>query len=125
MRHTIILASTGIIMGLLTSLVGLPTPVEFSLWIAIYVLWAVYGIRFKMPTPVRSMIVASVLGGLFCGSIQVVMMEQYRAKNPWHATTFDTSTATDLSTAFLGQGIGIGLIFGLIVGLLVRWRLKA
>ena len=124
MRHTLILASTGIVMGLLTCLVGLPSPVEFSLWTAIYVLWAVYGIRIKMPTPIRSMVVASVLGGLFCGSIQVVLMEQYQAKNPWYSATFDTSTASDLSTAFLGQGIGMGLIFGLIVGLVVRWRLK-
>ena len=43
MKHTIILASTGICMGCLTSLVGLPTGVEFLTWVALYILWVVYG----------------------------------------------------------------------------------
>ena len=123
MRHTIILASTGIGMGLLTSLVGLPTAVERAAWAATYVLWVVYGLRFKLITPLRSLTVASVLAGLFCGSIQVVLMEQYQAHNPWHAAQFATSSAIDLSTAFLMQGIGYGLAFGVMAGLIVRWRL--
>jgi hypothetical protein len=122
MRHTSILASTGIMMGFLTSMVGLPTLVEVLIWVGIYTLWVVYGLRFLSKTPVRTMAVASILSGMLCGSIQVVMMEAYQANNPWYAVRFDTSAATELSTAFLIQGISFGLVFGIIAGLLVRWR---
>ena len=124
MKHTIILASTGIMMGLLSSFVGLPTLVEFSLWIGFYVLWVVYGIRVKIEMPVRRMAFASTLSGLFTGSIQVLFMEQYRANNPWHSEVFETNTAQDLSTDLLGYGIGMGIVFGVMVGLIVRWRQK-
>jgi hypothetical protein len=122
MKHTIILASTGIVMGLLSSFVGLPTRVEFSLWIGFYVLWVVYGVRVKLEMPVRRMAFASTLSGLFAGSIQVLFMEQYRANNPWYSEVFETSTAQELSTNLLGYGIAKGIVFGVIVGLIVRWR---
>ena len=122
MKHTIILASTGVVMGCLSSLVGLPTLVELSLWIAFYVLWVVYGVRVKLEMPVRRMAFASTMCGLLTGSIQVLLMEQYRENNPWYSEVFETSTAQDLSTSFLGQGIAKGILFGLIVGLIVRWR---
>lgn len=124
MRHTIILASTGLVMGLLSSLVGLPRMVEFSLWSALYLLWIVYGVRVKIDMPVRRMGFASTLGGLIVGSTQVLLMEQYQANNPWYSEVFETSTAKELSTSFLGQAIGQGILFGLIVGLIVRWRQK-
>jgi len=122
MKHTIILASTGLIMGLLSSLVGLPTMVEFSLWTAFYVLWIVYGVRVNIDMPVRRMAFASTLGGLLAGSTQVILMEQYRENNPWYSEIFETSSAQDLSTKLLGEGIAMGILFGLIVGLIVRWR---
>ena len=122
MKHTIILASTGLIMGLLSSLVGLPSIVEYSLWTAFYVLWVVYGIRVKIDMPVRRMAFASTLGGLLAGSTQVILMEQYRENNPWYSEMFETSSAQDLSTKLLGEGIAMGILFGLIVGLIVRWR---
>lgn len=124
MKHTIILASTGIVMGLLSSFVGLPTLVEFSLWIGFYVLWVVYGVRVKLEMPVRRMAFASTLTGLITGSIQVVFMERYRANNPWHSEVLETSTAQELSTSFLGEGIAMGIVFGVMVGLIVRWRQK-
>ena len=123
MKHTIILASTGLLMGCLTALVGLPTPVELSAWIALYLLWVVYGVRVEIETPVRRFAVASTLAGLLTGSTQVILMEQYKASNPWYAAVFDTSTAQDLSTSMLGRGIALGLLCGLIAGALVRWRL--
>ena len=124
MKHTIILASTGVVMGLLSSLVGLPMLVEFSLWVAFYVLWVVYGVRVKLEMPVRRMAFASTLAGLLAGSTQVLFMEQYRTNNPWYSEVFETSTAQDLSTSILGQGIAKGIAFGVIVGLIVRWRQK-
>jgi hypothetical protein len=124
MKHTLILASTGVLMGCLTSLVGLPGEVELSAWISIYLLWVVYGVRVQIETPVRRMAVASTLAGLLAGSFQVLLMEQYKAHNPWYSDVFETSTAQELSTSMLGQGIAMGLVCGVVVGLLVRWRLS-
>ena len=122
MKHTVIFALAGVLMGLLTSLVGLPMMVEYAAWAGIYLLLMVYGLKLDLPTPVRTIGFASTLAGLLTGSTQVFLMEQYRANNPWYASEFETSSAADLSTAFLGQGIILGLVCGLIVGALVRWR---
>ncbi len=124
MKHTIILASTGILMGCLTALVGLPAEVEFLTWLGVYLLWVVYGVRVQIETPVRKLAVASTLAGLLTGSTQVILMEQYKAHNPWYSDVFETSTAQELSTTMLGQGIAMGLLCGLVAGLLVRWRLS-
>jgi hypothetical protein len=122
MRHIGILALSGILMGVLSTFVGLPFRVEFSLWLIVYLLWIVYAVRVRLERPVRRLVAASTLAGLLTGSIQVLFMEQYKASNPWYAEFFD-SPARQLATQFLGQGIGLGLVFGLLVGLTVRWRL--
>lgn len=122
MKHTIIFAVAGVLMGLLTSLVGLPAMVEYSAWAGLYLLLMVLGLKLELPTPVRTLGFASTLAGLLTGSTQVILMEHYQANNPWYASEFETSSAADLSTAFLVQGIILGLVCGLIVGLLVRWR---
>jgi hypothetical protein len=124
MKDTIILASTGILMGLLSALIGLPNLVEWALWIGVYVLWIVYGLKVDIASPIRRMAFASTLAGLLMGSVQVFLMEQYRTNNPWYSSAFDTSTASELSTALLGQGIGLGLGFGLVTGIIVA-KLKA
>jgi len=119
MKDTVILASTGVVMGFLSSLVGLPGAVELSLWLAFYVLWVVYGLKTNLVSPVRRMAFASTLAGLLTGSIQVILMEKYQVNNPWYSASFETSTASELSTAFLGLGIGKGLVFGLVIGIIV------
>ena len=122
MKHTLILACTGLLMGLLTSLVGLPIVAEVALWIILYLLWVVYAVRIEFSQPVRRLAFASTLAGLITGSIQVILMEQYQVHNPWYSASFETSVATDLSTQFLGRGIAVGVVCGLVVGLVVRWR---
>jgi len=124
MKHTILLAVTGVIMGSVSVFMGIPGQVEPLFWLIFYVLWVVYGVRVRLELPVRRMIAASTLAGLLCGSIQVVFMEQYKAHNPWYAEHFD-SPAQQLATQFLGQGIMLGFACGMVVGLVVRWRLKA
>jgi hypothetical protein len=109
-------------MGSLSAFVGLPSVVEFSAWIVAYLLWIVYAVRVQLERPVRRLVAASTLAGLFTGSIQVLFMEQYKVSNPWYAEFFNSS-ASQLATQFLGFGIGRGVVFGLIVGLAVRWRL--
>ena len=45
MKHTVIFALAGVLMGLLTSLVGLPMMVEYAAWAGIYLLLMVYGLK--------------------------------------------------------------------------------
>ena len=124
MKHILILGPTGVLMGLLSSLVGLPTKVEMALWTGLYLLWVVYGVRVKIEMPVRRMGFVGTCSGLLTGSTQVILMEQYKANNPWYGMVFDTSTAQDLSVNLLGEGIAMGLFCGLLTGLLVRLRLS-
>ena len=125
MKHILILAPTGVVMGLLSSLVGLPTKVEMALWTGFYLLWVVYGVRAKIEMPVRRMGFVGTCSGLLAGSTQVILMEQYKANNPWYNLVFETSSAQDLSVSLLGEGIALGLFCGLLTGLLVRLRLAS
>ena len=122
MKHVVLLSLTGVIMGSVSVFVGIPGPVEPLFWLIFYVLWVVYGVRVRLELPVRRMVAASTLGGLLCGSIQVLFMEQYKEHNPWYAEHFD-APAQQLATQFLGMGIVMGFICGLAAGLVVRWRL--
>ena len=124
MKHVLILAPTGLLMGCLTSLVGLPLQVEMAAWLGLYLLWVVYGVRSEIPMPIRRMAFSGTLAGLLTGSTQVILMEQYKTNNPWYSDIFETSSAQDLSTKLLGEGIAMGVVFGIVTGLLVRWRLS-
>jgi len=124
MKHVLILAPTGILMGLLTSLVGLPVQVELAAWLVLYILWLVYGVWSEVQMPVRRLAFSGTLSGLLAGSTQVLLMEHYKKNNPWYSDVFETSAAQDLSTKFLGESIAVGLVLGLLTGLLVRWRLS-
>jgi hypothetical protein len=95
-----------------------------ALWTGLYLLWVVYGVRVEIEIPVRRMGFLGTCSGLLMGSTQVILMEQYKANNPWYQTVFDTSTAQDLSINLLGEGIALGLFCGLLTGLLVRLRLS-
>ena len=123
MKHTVIVASFGLLIGGLSAFVGLSRIHEVVLWIIVGGLWFLYGVRTAVDAPMRRFAFAATLAGLLSGSMQVFFMERYKAKNPWFDDVFSTSTAQDLSTRFLTQGIAIGLIVGIVVGALVRWRL--
>ncbi|MGB0640615.1 MAG: hypothetical protein ACPGTU_14850 [Myxococcota bacterium] len=121
MRHTLILGSTGLLVGGLSVFVGLPQMVEIILWLIIYLLWVVYGVRVQRVNPIRNMMFAGTLSGLLCATIKVVFMEQFKLNNPW---AYTDAAAKDLMIGFVGSGIGIGLVAGAIVGAAVRWRLQ-
>jgi len=125
MKHTILLAGSGLMMGGLSAFVGLPMIVEIILWIIVFGLWFLYGLRVPMEAPVRRFAFGSTMAGLMAGSMQVFFMEKYQANNSWYQQVFETSSAQDLATRLLIQGIAVGLVAGIVVGLLVRWRLNA
>lgn len=121
--HLTVLALTGVIMGCLTTFVGLPGITEPAAWLGAYVCWVLYGVRFRLDTPLRTMIVASTLSGLLASSIQVLFMEAYKQNNPWYAEYF-RGESQNLAIQFLGQGIGLGLVFGLLVGVITGQVIK-
>ena len=99
----------------------MPQMVEIILWLIIYLLWVVYGVRVQRVNPIRNMMFAGTLSGLLCATIKVVFMEQFKLNNPW---AYTDAAAKDLMIGFVGSGIGIGLVAGAIVGAAVRWRLQ-
>jgi hypothetical protein len=121
--HLMVLAMTGVLMGCLTTFVGLPGITEPAAWLAAYVAWVLYGVHFRMDTPLRTMGVASTLSGLFASSIQVLFMEAYRQSNPWYAEYFQGEAKT-IAIQFFGQGIGAGLVFGLVTGVITGQIIK-
>jgi len=122
MKHTLLLASTGALVGLLSAFVGLPALVERILWAIIYVLWVFYALRVNLEMPVRRLAFTSTMAALLASSAQVLFMEQYKANNPWYADFFESNSVQELATDLLVRGIAFGVVCGVVVGLLVRWR---
>jgi len=122
--HLTVLALTGIVMGCLTTFVGLPGLVEGACWAAAYVLWVLYGVKLKLDTPVRTMAVASTLTGLLSSSIQVLFMEAYKANNSFWSAEYFTGDSQNAAIQFLSVGIALGLVIGLVVGLITRTILR-
>jgi hypothetical protein len=104
MKHTLILGSTGLLVGGLSVFVGLPQMVEVILWLILYLLWIVYGVRVQRLNPVRSMMFTGMLSGLLCASTKVVFMEQFKINNPW---AYTDASAKELMIGFVGSGIGL------------------
>ncbi|MCH9682266.1 MAG: hypothetical protein K0V04_12580 [Deltaproteobacteria bacterium] len=108
------LSLTGVVMGLLTSLVGLPQAVEVSVWIAAYVVWGVVVVRTRQ-RPFLTTLLASLLSGVWTGTLQVVLAEQYIANNPWYAEDI-VQAGGMTAAAVIGFALTMGLAWGLVVG---------
>lgn len=109
----LVLSLTGLVMGLVTSLVGLPGSVEPLVWIAFYVAWGVLVIRREL-RPFLTPLVASTLSGVWTGGTQYVLRDQYLANNPWYADQLTEQGMTLSGTVLFG--VGMGVVWGLIVG---------
>ncbi len=119
-----ILSLTGIVMGLLTSLVGLPWGLEPAVWVGFYIVWAVVVLKRGL-APFATPFAASIGSGVLVSLTQFALWEQYVASNPWYFE--DVATATERSLpALMGFGIGMGIGWGLLVGgtcwAIARWK---
>lgn len=111
------LSSTGVIMGLLTALVGLPPPVEPLLWVLAYSAWVVLVLARAEPRPLATMVLAGGITGLLTGSIQIALLPAYLEANPQWAGEIAGRTRAEMIPNFVGFGITMGLLFGVIFGL--------
>ncbi|MCA9693148.1 MAG: hypothetical protein KC636_26365 [Myxococcales bacterium] len=124
LKLAVTLSLTGVVMALGTSLIGLQGA-EFFLWMGFYVLWIAATLRVRPDRPFLTLLVASVLSGLWTGLFQLLLRDQYVAHNPAYAADFaalaDASTL-EWAMSFVGFGLAAGLVFGLVVGA-IGWGL--
>jgi len=112
-------AATGVGMGLLTSLVGLPPSVEPAVWMGGYASWLVVVHRRRSPSPFGTVVVASLASGVAVAVTQSALLSRYVAANPWYAE-YMSGTSASLVGQLMVQGVGMGALFGVAVGLLAR-----
>ncbi len=108
-----IFSLTGVVVGLLTSLVGLPGGLEPAVWVGFYLLWGVAVVKRDLP-PFWTPFIGSVGSGVLVGITQFALWTSYVASNPWYADQIADSEAN--LGQILGFGVGMGIGWGLFVG---------
>ena len=109
---------TGVVMGLLTALVGLPGALEPILWVVAYASWVVLLRALGEPRPFTTIVLAGGLTGLVTGAIQVALLPAYLRANPQWAADVGGRSRVAMIPDFVVFGVVMGLIFGVIFGLL-------
>lgn len=104
----------GLVMGLLTSLVGLGNH-EFWVWMALYAMWMFALLQQPVERPLVLVTMSSALCGLVTGATQIMLYAQYSASNPHLADRLSGDVVQD-APAFLGLGLVAGLVFGVQIG---------
>lgn len=110
------LSLTGVVMGLLTSLVGLGVPAEPIVWTLAYAAWAVIVVKARTPKPFLTVVVGSLLTGLWCGVVQTVLFDAYLASNAEAAAQIEDPSRAAAAPLLIGFGVLMGLVFGAIFG---------
>jgi len=113
------LSTTGIIMALISCLIGMRQKVEIPLWWSLYAIWIVITLSTDTPAPFLTILTASSLAGTFHGVIQAFLIDQYIRNNPWYAEKMQ-GPRKKLAAQFVIMGVVIGIVFGAIVGGIAR-----
>jgi hypothetical protein len=108
-----IFSLTGLLMGLVTSLVGLYTPAEVVTWIGCYGVWGRVVFQDDLPrftTPLLGSIGAGVLTGL----TQYGLWSHYVDNNPWYAAELVGTSANlvEILRSSVEMGAGCGVLVG-------------
>jgi hypothetical protein len=112
-------AATGLVMGLITSLVGLSPALEPLVWMVGYAVWLRVMVGRRSPSPLMTTVLASLASGVVVGLVQAVLLEPYRLANPWYAAYHGGDQLT-VGAQMVVQGLGMGALFGVAVGLAAR-----
>ena len=114
----LLLIASGLATGLITSLVGLPSKFEFPMWIALYVGWFLVLGDAAQPL---DMFLISTGTGVIHGGVQVGLLEQYKANNPWSAEEFENLGEKAGRQMFIFS-VAMGAIFGgILAGIAWVW----
>ncbi len=117
-----VLATTGIVMALISCLVGMRPKVENPAWWGVYVLWVAVVLVLHTGAPFLTILIASGLAGLLHGTTRALLIEQYRRNNPWHAERTQGPRGK-LTVQFVAIGVVTGIVFGAVVGG-IAWALN-
>ncbi|MCH9779867.1 MAG: hypothetical protein K0U36_01110 [Alphaproteobacteria bacterium] len=106
---------SGVLMGLMTSLVGFVPQAEFIIWLAYFLLWVVLAVRAPKGKPLLSVLGCSVLAGISVGIVQVVLFSHYLANNPAYSGEIASQDLLTRIASFVGFGLGAGTAGGLLL----------
>ncbi len=114
------LGATGVLMALVSCLVGMKARVEMPAWWVLYAVWVVVVLKVGNATPFRTILFASIVAGVLHASVQCLLLPQYIRSNPWYAEQMKKPTGT-LRRQFLISGVLIGAVFGALVAGIAWW----
>ncbi|MDX1569299.1 MAG: hypothetical protein R3200_02365 [Xanthomonadales bacterium] len=117
-----VFAASGILMALVSCLIGLPPMIENPLWWLVYATWVYFCFQRQVEPLFLTLLVSSALAGLLHGSTSAVLLDRYIENNPWHANKMQGSSGK-LIVQFIAGGIIIGVVFGAAVGA-IAWALR-
>lgn len=107
----LLLGLTGVLTGLITSLIGIKPRFEFVMWISFYILWFI--ILGDAATPMNVFLI-SLISGVIHGATGAVLVEQNIKNNPWAAEEFE-KLGDKVRQTMVVFSIGMGLLFGVIL----------
>ena len=110
-----VFGSTGLVMAMLSCLVGMRQKVEIPLWWVNYAIWIVVVLVRDVPAPFLTIVIASVVAGIVHGVMQAILLSSYKVNNPWYADQMKGRESV-LRGQFIVMGIVIGTVFGALVG---------
>jgi len=117
-----VFGATGLIMAMLSSLVGMRQKIEIPLWWMNYAIWIVIVLLKNAPAPFLTILIASIIAGIVHGFMQSILLSAYKANNPWYADRMK-GRESRLRLQFMTMGVVIGCAFGAIVGG-IAWGLE-
>jgi len=120
--HVLGLGAFGLVLGLLSTLVGLKQKQEISLWFAIYFAMVLLARVTSAPHPFTTILFASILAGLLSATTTMILFGPYVRNNPWYAEQVRRPRA-QLAGSFYGMALGMGTLFGAVFGGLA-WALQ-
>ena len=116
------LSSTGLAMGLLTSVVGLSMRTESFVWVGCYMLWVLFVERRGCERPFVHIVMASTLTGLIASAVQLTLLSSYLAHNPDYADRLEGMSRAEVAPGFVTQGLLAALVMGVAVGAVAALR---
>lgn len=118
-----LMGSTGALMGVATTFVGIPPSVLPWCWLGLYIVWIAVVVRAASSRPLPTLVLGSLLSGALTGACQSAFLSRFRAANPWWSTEMNGIADGDLIGSLLVQGLGAGLVFGLVAGV-IAWAVS-
>jgi hypothetical protein len=109
------LGATGIVLALLSCLVGMRPKVENPAWWGLYVVWIVVVLAVGVSPPFFTLLAASILAGLLHGTTTELLIDRYIENNSWHAEKMQGPKSKH-ALKFVLTGLVVGVGMGAVVG---------